>query len=126
MAGSLERSQDEAGGQDRNDGLSSIDLLNIPEGLASVVNRIIRRNGMRLEDIAKEMGIHFTTVSKALRNHPDISKQTKDKIIAVARSDEKLKKLKEGFPLISSFKCDLGNSENVYRLIEYVEAEHLD
>ena len=56
MAGGFERSQDEAGGQDQNDGLSPIDLLNIPEGLASVVNRIIRRNGMRLEDIAKDMG----------------------------------------------------------------------
>ena len=38
-----------------------------------------------IKDIANKMGIHFTTVSKALRNHPDISQKTKDKILAVAK-----------------------------------------
>jgi len=37
-----------------------------------------------IKDIANRMGLHFTTVSKALRDHPDISNETKEKIAAVA------------------------------------------
>ena len=48
-----------------------------------------------IKDIAKEMGIHFTTVSKALRNHPDISKETKDKIINLRLTPSEFAELEE-------------------------------
>jgi LacI family transcriptional regulator len=32
-----------------------------------------------IKDIANELKIHHTTVSRALRNHPDINKETKKK-----------------------------------------------
>ncbi len=36
---------------------------------------------VRLKDIAKELGVSAVTVSKALRDHPDIGQKTKDKIL---------------------------------------------
>jgi len=38
-----------------------------------------------IRDIAKKMNLHFTTVSKALQDHPDISAATKEKVRAVAK-----------------------------------------
>ncbi len=37
-----------------------------------------------IKDIARELNLHFTTVSKALRNHPDISPETKELVLALA------------------------------------------
>lgn len=37
---------------------------------------------VRLKDIAKELGVSTVTVSKALRDHPDIAEATKKKILA--------------------------------------------
>jgi len=37
---------------------------------------------VRLKDIAQELGVSTVTVSKALRNHPDIAEATKQKILA--------------------------------------------
>ena len=37
-----------------------------------------------LSDIAKKLNVSAVTVSKALRNHPDISKKTKDLVIKTA------------------------------------------
>jgi hypothetical protein len=56
MAGLLDRLQGELDAPDQNNALSPIDLLDMPEALATVVNQVIRSNGMKLEDIAKEVG----------------------------------------------------------------------
>lgn len=37
-----------------------------------------------IKDIANELNLHFTTVSKALRDHPDISPATKKLVLALA------------------------------------------
>jgi LacI family transcriptional regulator len=37
-----------------------------------------------IKDIAREAGLHFTTVSMALRGHPNISSRTRDRIRALA------------------------------------------
>jgi LacI family transcriptional regulator len=39
---------------------------------------------VKLEDLAKKLGVSKVTVSKALRDHPDISKVTKDKVKELA------------------------------------------
>ena len=36
---------------------------------------------VRLKDIAEELGISIVTVSKALRDRPDVAKETKAKIL---------------------------------------------
>ena len=58
MAGSglFNRLQDEIEVRDSGEGLSPIDLLDMPDSMATVINKIIRKNGMRLEDIATELG----------------------------------------------------------------------
>jgi DNA-binding LacI/PurR family transcriptional regulator len=38
-----------------------------------------------VKDIALRLNLHHTTVSKALRNHPDISRETKNLILSVAK-----------------------------------------
>ncbi len=43
-----------------------------------------RKNRVTIKDIAKVAGVHFTTVSLALRNHPSIPAITRNKIRAVA------------------------------------------
>jgi predicted transcriptional regulator len=55
MAGLFSRLQDEIEVRDRQEGLSPIDLLDMPKALAAVINKIIRKNGMKLEDIAEEL-----------------------------------------------------------------------
>jgi hypothetical protein len=55
MTGLYRRLQDEIEARNENKGLSPIDLLDMPEALAAVINKIIRRNGMKLEEIASEL-----------------------------------------------------------------------
>ena len=55
MAGLFNRLQDEINARSSGEGLSPIDLLDMPESLAAAVNQIIRKNGMKLEDIAAEL-----------------------------------------------------------------------
>jgi len=38
-----------------------------------------------VKDIANKLSLHYTTVSKALSNHPDISAETKQRILTVAK-----------------------------------------
>ncbi len=38
-----------------------------------------------VKDIAKRLQLHYTTVSKALRDHPDISSATKDRVLSAAQ-----------------------------------------
>src|SRR5450759_1913756 len=40
---------------------------------------------IRQSDIAKQLNVSRVTVSKALRNHPDISSEMKKKVIAASR-----------------------------------------
>jgi hypothetical protein len=56
MTGLFRRLQDEIEARAQNKGLSPIDLLDMPEALATVINKVIRSNGMKLEDIATELG----------------------------------------------------------------------
>jgi len=37
---------------------------------------------VKMKDIAADLGISLVTVSKALRNHPDISKKTRERVYA--------------------------------------------
>ena len=39
-----------------------------------------------IKDIANELKIHHTTVSRALRNHPDVNKKTRQKVLDKAKS----------------------------------------
>ena len=56
------RLQDEINARDGKSGLSPIDLLDLPETLAAIVNSIIRSNGMQLDQIAQtiEMSVPQT------------------------------------------------------------------
>ena len=42
----------------------------------------ISRMTVKMKDIARELGVSLVTVSKALRQHPDISKKTRERIEA--------------------------------------------
>lgn len=41
--------------------------------------------GVRMKDIAKDLGVSLMTVSKALRNHSDISEETRNRVLKRAR-----------------------------------------
>jgi hypothetical protein len=56
MAGLFDRLQDEINARSQQRSLSPIDLLDMPEGLAGIINQIIRKNGMKLEEIAQKLG----------------------------------------------------------------------
>jgi DNA-binding MarR family transcriptional regulator len=53
--GLFDRLQDEIDAHGQQEGLSPIDLLDLPPGLAAIVKKIVRRNGMSLTDIAREL-----------------------------------------------------------------------
>ena len=44
----------------------------------------LSRKYVTLKDISKETGLAITTISKALRNHPDISKKTIKRVNKIA------------------------------------------
>jgi len=48
-------------------------------------DRNMKQNRTTIKDIARILKIHNTTVSRALRNHPDVNPQTRDKIQALAK-----------------------------------------
>ena len=54
--GLFDRLQDEIDARGRQEGLSPIDLLDLPPALAAIAKKIIRRNGLSLAEIAQEMG----------------------------------------------------------------------
>ena len=66
MAGLFTRLQDELDARDKNEGLSPIDLLDMPDSLTAIINQIIRKNGMKLEDIAEELGQSLQATKKTL------------------------------------------------------------
>jgi len=45
----------------------------------------MRQNQVTIKDIARRLNVSTSTVSRALRHHPDISKQTREKVEALAR-----------------------------------------
>ena len=45
----------------------------------------------RLKDIAKDLGLSVVTISKVLRNHPDIGEQTRKRVL------KRMKELTFGF-----------------------------
>ena len=53
--GLFDRLQDELDARERQEGLSPIDLLDLPPALAAIAKKIVRRNGMSLTEIAEEM-----------------------------------------------------------------------
>jgi hypothetical protein len=56
MSGLFDRLQGEIDARGRQEGLSPIDLLDLPPELATIIKKIVRKNGMSLTDIATEMG----------------------------------------------------------------------
>ncbi|WP_419176586.1 LacI family DNA-binding transcriptional regulator [Desulfosediminicola sp.] len=44
----------------------------------------MHRRHVTINDLAKKLGLSPSTVSRALRNHPDISKETKQRVLAMA------------------------------------------
>lgn len=55
MSGLFDRLQDEINARGEPEGLSPIDLLDLPVEVAAVVKKIIRRNGMSLDEVAEEL-----------------------------------------------------------------------
>ena len=44
----------------------------------------MKKSQVTIKDIAKELGISASTVSRALKNHPDISQKTRDAVHELA------------------------------------------
>ena len=44
----------------------------------------MNKSSIRLSDIAEKLKVSTVTISKALRSHPDISEETKKKVIETA------------------------------------------
>src|SRR5271168_1472138 len=42
---------------------------------------ILRRMVVRMKDIAKDVGVSVVTISKVLRNHPDIADETRERVL---------------------------------------------
>ncbi len=55
MSGLFDRLQGEIDARGQQEGLSPIDLLDLPPELATIVKKIVRKNGMSLSDIARDM-----------------------------------------------------------------------
>lgn len=53
MSSLFNRLQDEINAQERHEGISPVDLLDMPPEISKIVKIIIRRNGMKLEQIAE-------------------------------------------------------------------------
>ena len=45
-----------------------------------------KKNVITLKEIAKELGVSISTVSRALNDHPDISVETKEKVASLAKN----------------------------------------
>ncbi|MCB9102560.1 MAG: hypothetical protein H6632_23695 [Anaerolineales bacterium] len=70
MGGIFDRLQDDLDARNNKKGLSPVDLLDMPQDLADLINQIIRRNGMKLEDVAQNLN---QSIEKA--------EQTLDKLV---------------------------------------------
>ena len=96
--GLFDRLQDEIDARGRQEGLSPIDLLDLPPGLAAIAKKIVRRNGMSLAEIADEMGqkpadiqtLLDDLVTKGLIRKLDVSGETWYKAHFARKADKKL------------------------------------
>ena len=70
MSNLFNRLQDEIDSQEKQDGISPIDLLDLPSAISSIIKKIIRRNGMKLAQIAEE-----------LNQSPDETQETLDGLV---------------------------------------------
>jgi DNA-binding MarR family transcriptional regulator len=66
MAGLFNRLQDEIDSREQQEGISPIDLLDLPPALATIIQQIVRKNGMKLADIAKALNQSPDETQKAL------------------------------------------------------------
>ena len=66
MAGLFDRLQDEIDSREQGGGLMPIDLLDLPPTLATIIKQIIRKNGMKLPDIAAALDQTVEDTQKAL------------------------------------------------------------
>ena len=71
MGSLFDRLQDEIDSRESQDGISPADLLDMPEGLAAVVKQIVRRNGMKLSEVAE-----------LLDESPEAAQKTLDDLVA--------------------------------------------
>jgi len=71
MAGLFDRLQDEINSREQPGGLSPVDLLDMPPTMASIIKKIIRKNGMKLSEIAA-----------ALNKNPEETQQALDELVA--------------------------------------------
>ena len=96
--GLFDRLQDEIDARGRQEGLSPIDLLDLPPGLAAIAKKIVRRNGMNLAEIATEMGqepaaaqaVLDDLVAKGLIRKVEVSGETWYKAHFARKADKKL------------------------------------
>ena len=70
MAGLFDRLQDEINSREQPGGLSPVDLLDLPPTLANIIKKIIRKNGMKLGEIAA-----------ALDQSPEETRQALDELV---------------------------------------------
>ena len=66
MGGLFDRLQDEINDREHKAGLSPVDLLDLPPELAAVIRKIVRKNGLRLADLATELNQTSAAVQKNL------------------------------------------------------------
>lgn len=96
--GLFDRLQDELDARGRQEGLSPIDLLDLPPGLAAIAKKIVRRNGMSLTDISQEMNqppeetqaILDDLVAKGLIRRVEVSGEVWYKAFFARKADKKL------------------------------------
>jgi DNA-binding MarR family transcriptional regulator len=70
MGSLFDRLQDEIDSREQQEGISPADLLDLPPGLASVIKKIVRRNGMKLSEVAE-----------ALEQTPEEAQQMLDELL---------------------------------------------
>ncbi len=66
MAGLFDRLQEEIDTREQQAGISPVDLLDLPPALATVIKKIIRKNGMKLAEIAAALNQNPEETQKAL------------------------------------------------------------
>jgi DNA-binding IclR family transcriptional regulator len=66
MAGLFDRLQDEINSREQPGGLSPVDLLDLPPTLANIIKKIIRKNGMKLSEIAAALDQSLEETRQAL------------------------------------------------------------
>ncbi len=66
MSNLFDRLQDEIDSHNKQDGISPIDLLDMPDAIAKIVKKMVRRNGLKLEEIAEEVDQPIEEIQKTL------------------------------------------------------------